>query len=239
MADLTRDFLDRVVELAEPKIHTLDGMQYSTRQLHLIRQPSPETLGVQTLSGLVDFFEKTDFGYPADDDSPLLIHVVSHQEANLISDIDPVYQTRREYVSAVCNNDQKFRFGTYYDAEEFCVAIQTQFVDSKERAGLLAIVGNVKEEHVKTTSDDGISQTVVAKRGIGPVQESRLPNPIILRPYRAFVEIEQPASPFVLRAKEGPRFALFEADGGQWKLEAIELIREWLSAKLPDVPIIA
>jgi len=62
-------------------------------------------------------------------------------------------------------------------------------------------------------------------------------NPIRLRPYRTFREIEQPASLFVLRLQKGrdgelPRAALFEADGGQWKLEACQAIKHWLDMEL-------
>jgi hypothetical protein len=65
-----------------------------------------------------------------------------------------------------------------------------------------------------------------------------------LRPYRTFREIEQPASKFVLRVKRGgegqkPGCALFEADGGFWKLEAIENIRKYIASKNLNITIIA
>jgi hypothetical protein len=33
--------------------------------------------------------------------------------------------------------------------------------------------------------------------------------------------------------------ALFEADGGKWKLDAIQFVREYLAAKIEGVTIIA
>jgi hypothetical protein len=36
-----------------------------------------------------------------------------------------------------------------------------------------------------------------------------------------------------------PSVALFEADGGKWKLDAIAFIREFLRDKIEGVPIIA
>lgn len=62
----------------------------------------------------------------------------------------------------------------------------------------------------------------------------------MLRPYRTFREVEQPASRFVLRLQSGqgdgmPKAALFEADGGAWRLTAIEAIARWLrTAQMPD-----
>jgi len=69
-----------------------------------------------------------------------------------------------------------------------------------------------------------------------------VPNPVTLRPYRTFSEVEQPASQFVFRMKTGgssPSCALFNADGGAWALEAIENIKRWLSDRLPEWDILA
>jgi hypothetical protein len=49
---------------------------------------------------------------------------------------------------------------------------------------------------------------------------------------------------FVLRAQDGgttgkPRLALYEADGGAWKLAAIQKVREYLAGKNLKVPVIA
>jgi len=67
---------------------------------------------------------------------------------------------------------------------------------------------------------------------------------VVLRPYRTFLEIEQPASAFVFRLRRGregelPTCALFEADGGRWKLEAIERIRDYLKEQLSEIAVIA
>jgi 16S rRNA U1498 N3-methylase RsmE len=42
----------------------------------------------------------------------------------------------------------------------------------------------------------------------------------------------QPESDFVFRMKDGPRCALFEADGGAWQNEAIDNIKKHLEASL-------
>ncbi|MEB9782308.1 hypothetical protein P4K16_30685, partial [Bacillus cereus] len=57
-------------------------------------------------------------------------------------------------------------------------------------------------------------------------------NPVQLSPYRTFVEVEQPESKFVFRMREGARCGLFEADGGAWKLEAMNNIKEYLKEAL-------
>lgn len=62
---------------------------------------------------------------------------------------------------------------------------------------------------------------------------------ISLRPYRTFLEVEQPESKFIFRIREGangePSFKLVEADGGLWKYKAVTSIKDYLKDHLPEV----
>jgi hypothetical protein len=78
----------------------------------------------------------------------------------------------------------------------------------------------------------------VAKLGVATVSNTQVPNPIKLKPFRTFAEIEQPESEFILRLQDGPRIALFAADGGKWKLEAINSIKKYFQLMELGVPII-
>ena len=64
-----------------------------------------------------------------------------------------------------------------------------------------------------------------------------MPNPVRLRPYRTFAEIEQPESEYVFRIMDdgqGPSFKLVEADGGLWKSAAMMKIKEYFNLALTD-----
>lgn len=76
---------------------------------------------------------------------------------------------------------------------------------------------------------------VTIKTGVASVAEAQVPNPVTLAPYRTFPEIEQVESKFIFRMKEGPRAAIFEADGGAWKNETMFLIKEYLKDELKDL----
>ncbi|MED2748846.1 hypothetical protein P4307_32370, partial [Brevibacillus porteri] len=125
-------------------------------------------------------------------------------------------------------------FERYHDVENFNISLQSAFVPNSDRDLMLKLVGNVKEEAVNTIGDDGVSQSVVAKMGVATVGNVKVPNPVLLKPYRTFVEVEQPESNFIFRMRKGPECALFEADGGAWKLEAIDNIKEYLTAELAE-----
>lgn len=140
--------------------------------------------------------------------------------------------------------EQRFKYALREALADGLDPLQSQFKSSEVTASILQVVGNLKDEAVKTYADDGTSQIVTAKVGLTrPPENVLLPNPVSLRPYRTFPEVEQPTSPFILRmqsTKEGPQVALFEADGGKWKLDAIASIRDYLVNALPEgVTVIA
>jgi hypothetical protein len=121
--------------------------------------------------------------------------------------------------------------------------MQTFFVQDENVANILKVVGNISAEQVATSVDDGVSQTVVAKTGIARVNEAKIPNPVKLRPFRTFSEIEQPQSNFILRIKkhEGlPLVALFDVHDNKWRIEAIKSIEQYLKKNITiDIPIFA
>ena len=80
--------------------------------------------------------------------------------------------------------------------------------------------------------DNGISQMATVRDGVASLAQAKTPNPVTLRPYRTFNEVEQPASQFVFRINKLANLALFEADGGKWKLEAVKNIASYLTKEL-------
>lgn len=210
----------------------------------------PDTLSLHTLTGLVEYVKENREGLALKD---CLIHVVDHRIVKLLSRFatkEGELQTRTVYVQTAFETligGEAFKFGNYMDAESFNVALQTLFEDDEQRAAVLATVGNMREETAQKFDDDGVTQAVTAAHGVSLGRIKPVPNPVTLRPFRTFREVEQPASKFVLRVKGGgqgtmPTCALFEADGGAWKLSAIKAVAEYLRAQIPvdaALPIIA
>jgi hypothetical protein len=114
------------------------------------------------------------------------------------------------------------------------VLLQTCFVRGVgDWAKVVAVAGNVTAGSTREYTDDGVSQAVTAKVGVATKADVAMPNPVLLAPYRTFPEIEQPIGSFVFRARSNgsdnaPSFALFEADGGAWRIDAMERIVAWL-----------
>lgn len=91
-----------------------------------------------------------------------------------------------------------------------------------------------------TPDDDGVSQQAIIKTGVTTKDAAFVPNPVSLILYRTFLEVPQPASDFVFRISEGrggaPAFKLVAADGGLWKSQAVDNVKNYLVKALADVP---
>ena len=107
-----------------------------------------------------------------------------------------------------------------------------------DRALLLKFAGTVESGTLAEYGDDGVTQKATVKTGIASKGDAIVPNPVKLKPYRTFLEVDQPASEFVFRMKQdkydGVLCALFEADGGAWKMEATERIKKYLESELKE-----
>ncbi|HGH0902568.1 TPA: hypothetical protein ACJHIR_002124 [Staphylococcus pseudintermedius] len=102
---------------------------------------------------------------------------------------------------------------------------------------LLRILGNLRSSNIRNAGDNGVSQIVETKRGVTMAQEEVVPNPVRLKPFRTFTEIEQPESLFVFRLRESGneiQAGLFEADGGAWKNVARLSIKDYLIENLKE-----
>lgn len=209
----------------------INGQEYSNRELYKLQEPVRRELNVTTLTGLVDYIKSA-----FDGKEKYIITVLSESHVIIESKLNS--NKRREII--VTSNAQipKVTLNEFIDLEKFNIQLQSVFVPNTERATVLSLIGNIKTENVSNTGDDGISQMVEVKRGVTTVKKEEVPNPVYLKPFRTFTEISQPESAFVLRIKESPSYglqaALFEADGGAWKNEAILNIKEYLEEELKD-----
>lgn len=184
-----------------------------------------ERLQVNTLEAVVDYVKS---GY--DRQQKLLLQVYSPTRVLLFGRLLP--DGDREVLLQADASVPHFEFGYWHDIENLIIGLQSQFVRTDDRNTLLQVIGNLKEENVKNTGDDGVSQVVTAKAGVATVAQVKVPNPVILAPYRTFSEVKQPTSPFIYRMQSGPQGAIYEADGGAWKLQAIKNVADYLRTNL-------
>lgn len=220
---------------SEPIVVDFEGNSYLDRQVFAPPIEKVETLHVHTLDAIKAMIDR-----PLSDGD--IVHIASGTQVSIIGAID---RTRRQvYASATFEAPTipDWRIGQFHSIETAIIALQALYLPSPDREAVLRVLGNVQDGAVKTSTDDGVSQTVTARVGIVKVGDVDVPNPVTLRPMRTFPEIEQPESRYLFRMRSakadgGPTVALFQADGGAWELEAINRIAEWFRSR--GVPVIA
>lgn len=223
-----------LLETGRDTLCEVEKRPYSTVTLHPVLEPQAKALELQTLTGLVDYLQSNIDGLLQ---NCLLVNVTSATTVALYGQLQQPFAQRQEFVKAQ-HQEKPFEFGKFMDIEQFVIELQAKFVQDEMTATILQVVGNITDGVVNTFADDGVTQQVTSKSGIGRVIMADIPNPVTLQPYRTFSEIEQPPGRFILRmmgtSGEGrPRAALFEADGGAWRLEAIHRIKAWLQERVP------
>jgi hypothetical protein len=224
---MIKEAIQYIVGLGNTRIENVGDQVYSTQPLHKVSLPTPATIEVRNLSGIVEYLQ-SEF----DGQEQLMIHVESPTRVSVFSSFNRDFN-RKALIQADAMIPG-YSFERWYDAEEFNIKLQSVFVQNEDRDIMLKVVGNIKEEDVRTVGDNGVSQSVTAKVGVATVGQVEVPNPVALMPYRTFVEVEQPESNFIFRMQNGPRCALFEADGGAWKVQAMKNIKDYLLAALEE-----
>ena len=231
--DMTREALQYVVGLKEAKILGINGDTYTDKEVYRVdNELRAAAIEMNTLTSLVDYAK----AFTGEMSKQMLVQVVSPTEVKLISCLDA--DRKREFLVSVKAMIPEFSYGRYIDHESFIIALQSKFIDNKDRELLLKFAGTVKDESIAQYGDDGVTQKATIKTGITSVGEAIVPNPVHLRPFRTFIEVEQPESAFVFRMRQnnGVECAVFEADGGAWKNEAMRNIQKYLGFALEELP---
>lgn len=193
-----------------------------------------EPIKATTLTSLVDYIKES----REELRDRMIIQVVSATKVLLYSGL--LAERDRETLFEVNALLPQFEYGREYDQESFLVAMQSCFQKTDDREAVTIMASNIVNTQQGTFSDDGVSQQAIIKTGVATKDAAFVPNPVNLIPYRTFLEVPQPASDFVFRISEGrggaPAFKLVAADGGLWKSQAVDNVKNYLVKALADVP---
>lgn len=240
---MLKTLYDAIREDAAPTIVKVDGRDYADRSLYPVNTPRPEPLTVSTLTALADYLNTN---VDELERGKLICHVKSHSEVAIRSALLGDFANRACYIRAELDQLQ-LPFNKWMGAESFNIALQSCFCEPEGLAAtdkglVLKYIGSVVAINESATSDDGITQAVAVRTGISSKAVKALPNPVTLRPYRTFTEVEQPASSFIFRCRQDDgdmQFSLTEADGGAWRAEAMKNIKAFMEQAVPGLNVIA
>ena len=230
---MLKSFIQYIVGMSAPIVQEINGETYSDKQLFRISHiPYAREITMNTLSSLIEYIKSgvDTFG------GKMIIHVQSPTQVSMYSALD--VERKREDIVEVRANVPEFSFNRFDNHESFVIGVQSKFVDDPDtdKALLLKFAGTVEAGTVAEYGDDGVSQKATVKTGIASKGDAIIPSPARLKPFRTFVEVDQPISSFIFRMKDdrcgGVQCALYEADGGAWKISAMEAIKAYLVREL-------
>lgn len=239
---MIKEALKYIVGLGEANIIDVtlpdgDMETYSDKPLNRLEKHidmADEAIHMNTLTSLVDYIKGDIDSFPG----KMIIQVESPERVRLFSQLNE--QRNREKLVVVDARVPEFGFNEFMSQEKFIIALQSKFIDDPEsdRELILKFAGTVEDGTITEYGDDGVTQKATVKTGIASKGDAIVPNPVSLRPYRTFLEVEQPKSEFIFRMEQnkygGVNCAIFEADGGAWKIEATRKIKEYLQFELSE-----
>lgn len=224
---MERTGIEKIVELAAPNVQEIDGRTYTDKRIIPVERPRVKTLELTTLNSLVKLIQEESTDYI----TPLIVQVSSYDAVEVFAGIQAA-DRKRENPYRCKAETIRIQFDQKLDYESMMIALKSKFVQTPELLELVKLLGSITEQNSAQVSDDGFSQNVVVRKGIA-LKDNKTINPIVkLKPYRTFAEIDQPESEFLLRLSDGANVALYEADGGAWKLEARKRIADYLREAL-------
>lgn len=216
-------------------IKTDDGRRYCTTYLREVKPEVelPARYSVDTLEALVKLIRTEGVAQ-----APLLYVRVDSARRVMV---DTTY-THKEYAEfsrlplyEAVSDVPSISVNESISQERAIVELQSLYAITEDRDYLLSLLSRIDVNQGVSSVDNGISQEVSVKTG-AVLKEQQTVQPIVhLQPYRTFLEVEQPASDFLLRLDKEGHPALYEADGGAWKLEAKRNIAAYLGEKLADL----
>lgn len=244
-----------IKEHVAPTISNIDGATWSDRKLEKIESVRQmDAVSFYTLTGLTDYL-KSEVDVPNDFIGHIFINVVSPSKISVYSGSDPINHYKRSEIAKVSAMLPSVKIGQWVDQTEFCIMMRANFIDNglyemedgsahfdTDRDALIRVASNIVSGTIAQYEDTGISQKATLKTGIQESEDKLLPEKVILRPYRTFMEVEQPKSEFIFRAQDdkfaGVQLSLHEADGGRWKLDAMTSIKNYLLEQFAGVEYI-
>jgi len=243
------EYLQTLVKTPDKK--TIEGFNFlispNDMEVQQIMPAIPEPLEVGSLTGLIEYLKNAD---PASELWPragvvtgqYVVHIPSYNHVNVLSGLEYTHMTRRRFIEASVAKSV-FPERNFLPIESFIIAVLTNFVQTSEREELLKFVSAIRVQASREEIDEGVSQKVTVKTGITTIADAVVPNPVTLRPYVTFAEIEQPEQSYAFRidgcSKPGDPITcgLFPIKSNEWKTRAVNSIREYLKAAFNDTDV--
>lgn len=222
--------IDKIVSLKQTQTFEIGGQTYTDG--HLTRIPPhvdrPECITVSGLDGICKLIrtEMEKVGVT------ILVQAKSYKTVEVMTTYLPDFSRNALYRAEA--DVPGLRTG-FRDRETALIELRSLFIPNEGTAYLLDLLSRITDEKSVSSKDNGVTQVVEARQGVALNAVVEVKPRILLRPFRTFLEVEQPESEFLLRVNADKGIGFFEADGGVWRLEAKRNIADYFARNLADL----
>ena len=228
---MLKAFVEKIASMTEPKTVEYEGKLYSDKELKFVDQAKnrPIPIDVNGLDSVCKLVcnEVNHVGLK------VFIQVESYNKVKVFTTLDG--DNERHYLYRCTADTPAVTMGRFMSYENAVIEIRSLYIPNDDTKYLLSLLSSISSESKVTSSDNGVTQKVEAKSGISLKEMVEVKPRVSLKPFRTFIEVEQPESEFLLRIDQNGNIGLFQADGGVWKLEATRNVAGYFEKELKDL----
>jgi hypothetical protein len=222
--------IDKIVSLKETKIFEIDGQTYADASLTRIppHVDRPDCISVSGLDSICKLI-RTELEKVG---TTIMVQVKSNDTVEVMTTYLSDFSRNTLYRAKA---DAPGLYTGFRGREVALIELRSLCIPNEGTAYLLDLLSRMTNENSVSTNDNGVTQTVEARQGIALNAVVEIKPRVMLRPFRTFLEVEQPESEFLLRVDPDEGIGFFEADGGIWKLEAKKNIADYFLKNMGDL----
>ena len=228
---MLKAFVEKLTELATPKTYETENSIYASSKLVHVeyKKRCPWCIDVTGLDSVCKLV-RNEAGHIG---RQIFVRVSDYKEVSVFTTLDSDEERFHLYKCAA--DTPSVTMGRYMSHENAIIEIRSLYIPTPDTDYLLKLLASVSTESKVTTSDNGVTQKVEAKAGIALNTLVEVKPRVVLKPFRTFIEVDQPESEFLLRISDKGEIGLFPADGGVWKLEATRNVAGYFEKQLHDL----
>ena len=228
---MLKAMIETIEEMAEPVFHEIDGQVFSNHEMvHVAdKKPMPKCIELTGLDSICKMVrnEADHVGLQ------IFIQVKDYKSVSVFTSLDS--DEDRLYLYKCLADTPAVTTGRFMAYENAVIELRSLYIPNEGTKYLLQLLSSISNESKVTSSDNGVTQQVEARSGIALNSMVKIEPRVTLQPFRTFIEVEQPASEFLLRINERGEIGFFPADGGVWKLEATRNVAGYFENALKDL----
>lgn len=230
---MLKAMIEKIEKMAGPKVYDIGNEHYASERLVRIdpKKDFPKSISLTGLESVCKMVKNEAADLFSGDQ--ILIQVVDYRTVRVFTTLDG--EMDRCWLYECQADTPRICVNSYQNHEAAVIQIQSLYIPNDDTGYLLELLRSVSKESKVTSNDNGVSQSVEARSGIALTQNVPVRPYVQLKPFRTFLEVEQPESVFLLRLDGNGNVGLFEADGGVWKLEATRNIAGYFEEHLKDL----